>query len=359
MTHTPTPPDPRHDHHAENAPPDYLWDKSGPPDPEIARLEQLLAPFAHGDRAAPDLAANPLKFRPAPASRWKRFALAAAIVLAGVVALIVFRSSRPTPTPTSWTIARITGKVEVGDLERLKIGQDQFARTLTTGADARVTITAPGGATIHVEPETRVQLLDITPGVPSLQLAQGRIYTEAWASATPSSGQSIAPCEIITPAGVAVVSPDTSALFEFGANALGRVEIKVGGIEFRDGTRVTRMLGLTTTLLSERVGVGTPYASDAPGAYRKVLAILDEHLSEKSPTKGRAPLLQELLRDSRPADAVTLWNLLWRVSPAERDDVLTRLVALLPMKGAPRIEREGQIDEAAMDALWKTIRASR
>ncbi len=28
-------------------PDDYLWDRSGPADPEVARLEQLLAPLAH------------------------------------------------------------------------------------------------------------------------------------------------------------------------------------------------------------------------------------------------------------------------------------------------------------------------
>ena len=26
----------------------YLWDRSGPPDPEIERLEQLLAPLRYG-----------------------------------------------------------------------------------------------------------------------------------------------------------------------------------------------------------------------------------------------------------------------------------------------------------------------
>ena len=26
---------------------DYLWDGSGPPDPEVARLEALLSPLAH------------------------------------------------------------------------------------------------------------------------------------------------------------------------------------------------------------------------------------------------------------------------------------------------------------------------
>ena len=29
---------------------DYLWDQSGPPDPEIVRLEETLAPFRHRTR---------------------------------------------------------------------------------------------------------------------------------------------------------------------------------------------------------------------------------------------------------------------------------------------------------------------
>ncbi len=29
------------------APDDYLWDRSGEPDPEVAALEKLLAPLAH------------------------------------------------------------------------------------------------------------------------------------------------------------------------------------------------------------------------------------------------------------------------------------------------------------------------
>ena len=34
---------------------DYLWDRSGAPDPEIARLEELLAPLAQKTPVAQDL----------------------------------------------------------------------------------------------------------------------------------------------------------------------------------------------------------------------------------------------------------------------------------------------------------------
>ena len=62
---------------------DYLWDRSGPVDDDIARLERLLAPFAH-DASAPRTArtthAVPRHTR-RPRKRWQ-VAVAAAAVLA-------------------------------------------------------------------------------------------------------------------------------------------------------------------------------------------------------------------------------------------------------------------------------------
>ena len=50
---------------------DYLWDRSGPPDPDVARLEQALAPLRYRHRAD-------LLRRPRTHSWW---AAAAAVLL--------------------------------------------------------------------------------------------------------------------------------------------------------------------------------------------------------------------------------------------------------------------------------------
>ena len=55
----------------------YLWDRSGPPDPEIERLEQVLAPLRYG---------KPLPVRKPPVLRWA----AAAAVVAAALALSQF-----------------------------------------------------------------------------------------------------------------------------------------------------------------------------------------------------------------------------------------------------------------------------
>jgi len=74
---------------------DYLWDRSGRPDPEVVALERLLGPMRHrgGPLALP--AGRPTGAAP---SRWRPLvapiALAAAIVSLGGVYWLV-RNPRP------------------------------------------------------------------------------------------------------------------------------------------------------------------------------------------------------------------------------------------------------------------------
>ena len=54
---------------------DYLWDRSGPEDPEVAKLEQLLAPLAYTEVK---------KRRP------RRIWIGAAVVAAAAIAIAIF-----------------------------------------------------------------------------------------------------------------------------------------------------------------------------------------------------------------------------------------------------------------------------
>ena len=63
---------------------DYLWDKSGPPDPEVVHLEQLLVPFRHQQKP-------PVRRIP-KALGW----LAAAAVLTAAVAIPLSRRGQIT-----------------------------------------------------------------------------------------------------------------------------------------------------------------------------------------------------------------------------------------------------------------------
>src|SRR5262249_53544350 len=82
---------------------DYLWDRSGPPDPDVERLEQALAPLRYRHR--PELV------RPAHSRARIWMAAAAALLLC---ALATWQAGiRPSPGPT-WQIASVEGAAQLG-----------------------------------------------------------------------------------------------------------------------------------------------------------------------------------------------------------------------------------------------------
>src|ERR1700716_1973153 len=74
---------------------EYLWDRSGPPDPEIERLERALAPLRYRHRA--EVVRMPTPSR----ARWA-MAAAAAVVL-GAVGLSQFAA--PQARDSAWQVA--------------------------------------------------------------------------------------------------------------------------------------------------------------------------------------------------------------------------------------------------------------
>ena len=99
---------------------DYLWDASGTPDPEIQRLESLLADFRHADRALvlpAKLPAARRKFRALliPMLTLPRLAAAAAILLAAGLTLFFFTRPKPAPeTGPAWDVANLQGAPQIG-----------------------------------------------------------------------------------------------------------------------------------------------------------------------------------------------------------------------------------------------------
>ena len=145
---------------------DYLWDRSGNPDPEIQKLESLLGEFRY-DRPAPQFPEI------VPERRWPFFpwrlrlfpALAASAAAVLAIAALIFLTHTTKPLPVvgaGWDVSRLAGAPRIGSTaispnerpSRLAIGQ-----VLETDAQSRASLQAEGVGQIEMEPSTRLRLL--------------------------------------------------------------------------------------------------------------------------------------------------------------------------------------------------------
>src|SRR5438270_4325903 len=109
---------------------EYLWDRSGPPDPEIENLERILAPLRyrpHPLRTGLRGSGEP------PQDRYSRiwWAAAAAVVLAaaGISQLAV-----PGGRNTAWQVTGLEGAARMGDRSAsiaMQVRSGQVLRTLS------------------------------------------------------------------------------------------------------------------------------------------------------------------------------------------------------------------------------------
>src|SRR6185295_10483797 len=146
---------------------DYLWDRSGKPDPEIAKLEQALSSLAHDDRPLELPEGVP---QTAPLQRPRRrfwsasvlqmreqiWAAAAGLMLiAGLTMwwVVLHRAE-------SWTVARLEGAPRVGKSALAGQGKLAVGTWLETDATARARVHVGRIGDVVVEPNTRIRLLE-------------------------------------------------------------------------------------------------------------------------------------------------------------------------------------------------------
>src|SRR5262245_19306820 len=122
----------------------YLWDGTGPPDPEVERLEKLLGRYRHSGEP-PVL--------PAPARPVRRWLLAAALAAAAAGAVWIARA-----VSGSWRIETIAGSPQIAS--RLSSGENRLrvGQTLETDAASRARLRA-GIGRIEIAPGSRLRLV--------------------------------------------------------------------------------------------------------------------------------------------------------------------------------------------------------
>lgn len=320
---------------------DYLWDKSGKPDADLAKLEASLGTLRHAPRAFVAPAAPTRAPRREVAVFRARIALAASLALIGGTAIYLSRS-----------VVGDVGGVAVSGLEGtsraggasiaagsaavpLAIGQD-----VVTGADSRARIQLANGiGSIDVDPGTRVRLEELADNRQRLSLAEGSI--SARVIAVPRL------FVVDTPSARAV---DLGCAYTLAVDSSGGAHLAVtsGRVELEEGGRRSVVPAGASCDTREGFGPGTPYWNDATPAFRAALARVDFEV-------GGSAAIQDVLRESRASDALTLVHLLPRTSPADLPALFDRLAAIAPPPaGVTRsavVGRQRWAQQAWLDAV--------
>jgi FecR protein len=298
---------------------DYLWDKSGEPDTEVARLEKLLGPLGHKAGKIPSW----------PRTSRRRLvaalAIAAAVLLAAGAAWMVRQRTRP-----AWVVAFIEGKP---DVKRLAKGQ-----TISTDAHSRARLGLDDVGEVDLEPNTKVSVVAIRPEEQRLALAHGAIHALIWAPPgrfmvdTPSAQTVDLGCEYT---------------LQVDEEGVGLVRVSVGWVAFENDGRESFIPADAACLTHPGKGPGIPYYEDASRVLIDAVHRFDENAD--------AGFIGVILREARPRDAISLWHLLRRVRPDERGAVFDRLAQFV--KTPAGVTRDGILtgDGKMIDALWDTL----
>ena len=325
---------------------DYLWDRSGAPDPEIVALEGALASRRWSGRLPEALEPAPV----VPLSRGDRLlrllprALAASLIAAGLVAaglaawhgfmepraqpgsedVIADVPASPSPPSTippaasPYSIESSDGAFEV-EAARAADGALVAGTRLVTQPESRVTLRVGPIGRVTVEPETRLRIEDATAdaGVTSggeylLWLERGSISASIFAA--PRLFQ------LGTPSGIAV---DMGCIYTASVDDAGvtRLAVTLGQVSFETPQRHVLVPAGASARAWPGRGPGTPVWDDATAELRAAVERLDELTDRVEPgvpdgglagparTQAEAALAT-VLETQRPEDSLSLWHLL-------------------------------------------------
>jgi len=315
---------------------DYLWDRSGAPDPTVAKLEEMLRPL----RLPAHVCVLPTRVG-APRSRPHTFLMVLAAEAAMIAALVGSAWMVPVaPAGPVLEITRLSGAPRVGSRVLVDRGQWGVGRWLQTDGSSRVAIDVGGVGRVEIDPLTQLGLISTAPGNYRMQLDHGTLHALIWA---PPGQFSVA-----TPSST-VVDLGCAYTLTTDKHGDGLVQVTSGWVGFAWEGRETFVPAGAVSKTHRGLGPGTPYFPDTSASFRDAIDAID--LGRGSP-ESREAGLQRALTEATTRDAVTLWHLLTRVDADQRMAVFDRLAQFVPPP--PTVTRDGVRigDRAMLDRWW-------
>jgi len=317
---------------------DYLWDRSGPPDPEVERLESMLGRL-RSTPPVPDV--SKIRLKTDPPTAWTVRSVAPMLAAAAAIVLMIGLTWRSTRSTASWEVARLDGQPRIGSAALAGTGRIAVGQTLVTDAASRARVNVSLIGEVTVDPNSRMKLVETRDAHHQLALERGTLH--ATISAPPGQFIVDTPSARATDLGCAY----TLHVDEDGS---GIISVTAGWVAFeRNGVESFVPAGASCRTDPKR-GLGTPRYDNESQAYRDALDDFDYG----DPAR-RHEALQRVLQYGGNGDAITLWHLIPRVDPADRGAVVDALADQAPMPGGVTRDAVLKADRAALDRWWDAL----
>ena len=313
---------------------DYLWNRSGPPDPDIQRLEQLLGRL----RSVPPLPHLP----EADAERPRRRGYGLLLATAAAIVLVVAGTWRTMRAPAAWEVASVAGQPRIGSATLARRGRIAVGETLVTdsASQARINVSTIGEVT--VDPDTRVRLVATRQGHHQLALERGTLHAV-----------------ITAPPGQFIVSTRSATATDLGCaytlhvdeDGTGLLSVTAGWVALTFNGRESLVPAGASSRTHPTLGPGTPWYADADEQFQDAVYELDFG----SDAARRAGALRTVLERAEAGHAVTLWHLIRRVDAADRDALVDALADQVAMPAGVTREAVLKLDAAALDQWWNAL----
>lgn len=310
---------------------DYLWDRSGTADPQVARLEGLLSPLAH-DAPLDELRMRRQQRRRAP------WVIAGA--LAAIAALVAIYLGRPGPRPNvacngreGFAFTGVGGAVSCGGTS-VTAGVLPVGGQLDTGAhQAMLTIADIGNAHLGAGTQVRLERTDAERH----QLALDRGQMHAKVKARPR-------LFAVTTKHADVVDLGCEYDISIDDSGAGGLHVISGLVELatKSGAIVVVPEGCDAKILAGN-RPGLPSCAATTPAVRTAIEAYDA---------GDANAFDAILAAARREEAITLFALA-AVDESRRADALDRLAELSPPPDA-EITVETAMTNPEHLAIWRT-----
>lgn len=321
---------------------DYLWDRSGPVDTEVARLESLLQGHAHAGATRSARVARPTKPPMRARRRW-RVALAAAAMLAvcaiGMRAWFEQRLHWEAGEP--WQVLAQQGDVRI-DGRSQQASMLKLDGTLETGANAMTRLRAAGIGEVAVGAGSRVRLVETRTGRHRVQLEQGSLWARVWAP----PGQFG-----VGVTGADVIDLGCEFLLKVDADGNGSLSVLSGWVQVDNLRREVLVPQGTRVRVNGDGAAGTPHAFSASPAFVVALEAID---ARNGAVDANGEEVRRLIAASRQQDAISLLVLLRDYPQLAEGPMFERLASLLPTPLATRAAwRNDRM--AVLNAWWDAL----